>query len=98
MLKSFPTEVVAVEASKTDKTVRSDSFFTLFNNLVALINKNGDAQKSFDLRLVLETVIGRMRSHVSNEVNSVWDNDRTLIGYITIAKELLAIYAESVEY
>lgn len=47
---------------------------------------------------MLDTAVDRLKKHVTNEKGSVLDDDRTLVGYLTLLHSLLTLYTPLVSY
>ncbi len=47
---------------------------------------------------MLDTAVDRLKKHVTNEKGSVLDDDRTLVGYLTLLYSLLNLYVPLVTY
>lgn len=47
---------------------------------------------------MLTTAVERLKKHVTNEKGSVLDDDRTLVGYLTLLHSLLCLYVPLVPY
>lgn len=47
---------------------------------------------------MLNTAVERLKKHVTNEKGSVLDDDRTLVGYLTLLYSLLNLYIPLVSY
>jgi hypothetical protein len=47
---------------------------------------------------MLTTAVERLKKHVTNEKGSLLDDDRTLVGYLTLLHSLLCLYVPLVPY
>lgn len=66
--------------------------------MIKQINKEGAGETPFKLREVLVLCVQRMKTHVSNEKGGYIDDDRTLVGYLTLIYDLLSLYIPLVSY
>ena len=58
-----------------------------------------DASRDFDFRSLLQDAVDRLRAHETKETaNSVYIEDKTLVGLIDLTRDLLEVFISTVKY
>ena len=96
-IQNFPEQ--GADEVKSKQTKDCNEFFSIFIELIKYSRKeNLKYKENFDLKKLLIESILRMKTHQSNEKPSSIFEDKILVGYISLVRELMLVFIEESKY